>query len=257
MSDYGVENERFPTIWANVLGMKFRRIDPGTFKMGSPETEPRRFADETRREVTLTRRYYLSVFPTTQAQWRAVVGENPSKNNRLKNAPVERVSFYDCVKFIEKMNSDEYLFELSAFLGEDWRYGLPTEAQWERACRAGTETAFYFGDVATGKEGNFGKVGAFGKAETTCEVGSFPPNAWGFYDFCGNVCEWTADRYGEWDAAPTTDPIGPASGAERVLRGGSWRSAPDSCRSAARFNYLPTYRGDAVGLRVGIFQRRR
>ncbi len=272
-------NGRAPERWANSLGMRFLAVRPGTFAMGSPRTEPRRFADETPRRTTLTQLFYLSVFPTTQAEWRAVVGTNPSKNRGVKRAPVERVSWIDCVDFIEKLNSDEYLLELTTFLGAEWRYGLPTEAQWEFACRAGTTTAYSFGACATGGEGAFGRLsggsndeengdvvesGESGVGrkrvanvgrETTCEVGLFAPNPWGFYDMHGNVCEWTADRYGEYDPTRFVDPTGPASGAERVARGGSWRSPAENCRSASRFNFLATYRADNCGLRVGIFRR--
>ncbi|MBQ5790559.1 MAG: formylglycine-generating enzyme family protein [Thermoguttaceae bacterium] len=271
-------NGQTPERWANSLGMRFLAVRPGTFEMGSPRTEPRRFADETPRRTTLTQLFYLSKFPTTQAEWRAVVGTNPSKNRGVKRAPVERVSWIDCVDFIEKLNSEEYLLELTTFLGPEWRYGLPTEAQWEFACRAGTTTPYSFGACATGGEGAFGRLsggasdgssdGEEGNAgivdgrkrvatiggETTCEVGLFAPNPWGFCDMHGNVCEWTADRYGEYDPARSVDPTGPASGAERVARGGSWRSPVENCRSASRFNFLATRRGDDCGLRVGIFR---
>ena len=270
----GGANEQTPERWANSLGMRFLAGRPGTFEMGSPRTEPRRFADETPRRTTLTQLFYLSVFPTTQAVWRAVVGTNPSKNRGVKRAPVERVSWIDCANFIEKLNSDEYLLELTTFLGAEWRYGLPTEAQWEFACRAGTTTPYSFGATATGSEGAFGRLSvgsndgeegergagfdgrnrANALKETTCEVGLFAPNPWGFCDMHGNVCEWTADRYGEYDPARNVDPTGPASGAERVARGGSWRSPAENCRSASRFNFLATYRGDNCGLRVGIFR---
>lgn len=267
-------NGQTPERWANSLGMQFLAVRPGTFEMGSPRTEPRRFADETPRRTTLTQPFYLSKFPTTQAEWRAVVGTNPSKNRGVKRAPVERVSWIDCVDFVEKLNSDEYLLELTTFLGPEWRYGLPTEAQWEFACRAGTTTPYSFGATATGGEGAFERLsggssddeGDDGRkrganagsnlgGKTTCEVGLFAPNPWGFCDMHGNVCEWTADRYGEYDAARSVDPIGASSGAERVARGGSWRSPAENCRSASRFNFLATYRGDNCGLRVGIFRK--
>ena len=285
----GDANEKTPEFWSNSLGMRFLAVRPGTFEMGSPRTESRRFADENPRRTTLTQPFYLSKFPTTQAEWRAVVGTNPSKNRDVKRAPVERVSWIDCAGFIEKLNSDEYLLELTTFLGPEWRYGLPTEAQWEFACRAGTTTAYSFGATATGGEGAFGRLSAVSNDveggevgeierggngmnggtggnggerrrvanvgdETICEVGLFAPNPWGFCDMHGNVCEWTADRYGEYDSARTVDPTGPASGAERVARGGSWRSPVENCRSASRFNFLATYRGDNCGLRVGIFR---
>lgn len=273
-------NEQTLERWDNSLGMQFLAVRPGTFEMGSSRTEPRRFADETPRRTTLTQLFYLSKFPTTQAEWRAVVGANPSKNRGVKRAPVERVSWIDCVDFIDKLNSDVYLRELTTFLGPQWRYGLPTEAQWEFACRAGTTTPYSFGATATASNALFGRLNGgssddeekarggndrsggvdaprnavkFG-GETTCEVGLFAPNPWGFCDMHGNVCEWTADRYGEYDPTRNVDPLGASSGAERVARGGSWRSPAENCRSASRFNFLATYRGDNCGLRVGIFR---
>ena len=243
-----------PEIWVNALGMKFKLVKPGEFVMGSPKTELRRYADEVPHSVRITRAYYLSLYPTTQAQWRAVVGENPSKNVSLKQAPVENVSWYDCADFIDKINSDEYSLELRRFLGDAWRYVFPTEAQWEFACRAGTSSPYYFGDVATSSYGNFGKLNLDDKDKTTTEVGSYPPNPWGFYDMFGNVCEWTNDYYGEYSPNQTVDPIGASRVAERTARGGSWRSVPENCRSASRFNFLSTYRGDNCGLRLAIVE---
>lgn len=241
-----------PEIWANSLGMKFKLVSPGKFVMGSPKSELRRFADETSHEVNITKPYYLSLYPTTQAQWRAVVGENPSKYPGSKQAPVESVSWYDCATFIEKLNAEEYFHELQRFLGEGWHYAFPSEAQWEYACRAGTSTPYYFGDAASEKDGNFGKVNADVKGRTTTDVGSYPANPWGFYDMFGNVCEWTNDYYGDYTLNQGVDPSGGARTAERVARGGSWRSVPENCRSASRFNFLSTYRGDNCGLRLAI-----
>ena len=253
-----------PELWVNALGMKFRLIQPGVFLMGSPRTESRRFADETQRRVLIKKRYYLSLYPTTQAEWRAVLGENPSKYPENKKAPVESVSWIDCAGFIEAINSDEYRHELSSFLGVNWRYAFPTEAQWEFACRAGTETPYYWGDRVSGREGNFGKTSATKTSEgrsraadlnkTTSEVGSYPPNSWGFFDMSGNVCEWTADFYADYDLEQKTDPTGPPTGIEHVARGGNWRSVAENCRSACRFNFLSTYRGDNCGLRVAIVE---
>ncbi len=258
-------NKCFQETWTNVLGISFKLVHSGTFNMGSPTSETRRFADEFLHSVTLTNDYYLAVFPTTQAEWRAVLGENPSKFDLSKRAPVESISWYDCMIFIDKINSDEYGLELRNFLGESWRYSLPTEAQWECACRAGTSTAYYFGAVAVGNEGNFGKTNLdvnrnkSGDNErqvesATSEVGGYAPNPWGFFDMCGNVCEWTLDGYADYDLKKNLDPIGVSLTAERVARGGSWRSLPENCRSSSRFNFLPTYRGDNCGLRVAIVQ---
>ena len=253
-----------PELWINSLGMKFRLVQPGSFQMGSPKTESRRFADETLRSVKITTRFYLSLYLTTQAEWRAVLGENPSKYSENKKAPVESVSWLDCARFIEAVNSDEYRLELSSFLGSRWRYAFPTEAQWEYVCRAGTTTPYYWGEGVSGREGNFGKTSAIKTSETTSrfatssrttsEVGNYPPNPWGFYDMSGNVCEWTADFYAEYNLDHSTNPHGPSTGIEHAARGGSWRSVPENCRSASRFNFLSTYRGDNCGLRLAIIE---
>ena len=246
----------FPEIWANALGMKFRLVKPGSFMMGSPKSESRRFADEEQRRTTIATPYYLSVYQTTQAEWRAATGENPSKRSTSKTAPVESVSWFDCADFLEKINSEAYLLELQKYLGVNWRYAFPTEAQWEYACRAGTTTAYYFGDAPDERAANFGKGNLENakqsKEATTLDVGSFPPNPWGFYDMCGNVCEWCFDFYADYDFNDSVDPKGGRANAERVARGGSWRSVPENCRSASRFNFLPTFRGDVCGLRVAI-----
>lgn len=257
------EDLPFASAWSNALGMQFRLVAPGRFEMGSPKEEARRFADEELRSVTITKDFYLAIYPTTQAEWRAVLGENPSKRGFYKRVPVDSVSWFDSMRFIEKLNSEEYGLELRNFLGEDWKYSLPTEAQWEYACRAGSSSAFYFGNAPSGKEGNFGKGSidsvksvdspdSSSGSRTVSDVGSYPPNPWGFFDMCGNVCEWTLDGYADYDLEKTIDPLGVAENAERVARGGSWKSVPDNCRSASRFNFLPTYRGDNCGLRVAI-----
>ena len=260
------DNNVFREKWTNVLGMSFKLVHAGSFKMGSPNGETRRFADESLHSVTLTKDFYLSIFPTTQAEWRAVLGENPSKFDYSKRAPVESISWFDCMGFIEKINEEEYGLELRNFLGTNWRYSLPTEAQWEYACRANTSSAYYFGQTASGNEGNFGKTSAeinksktekgLGQSTTTTsEVGCFSPNPWGFCDMCGNVCEWTLDGYADYDEKKSIDPVGVSLTAERVARGGNWRSLPENCRSASRFNFLPTYRGDNCCLRVAIIQK--
>ena len=220
--------KKTPEMWVNTLGMKFRLIRPGTFEMGSPKTESRRFADETRHVVTISSPFFLSLYLTTQAEWRAVMGENPSKFTESKKLPVESVSWIDCATFLEKINSEEYGLELSSFLGKQWRYAFPTEAQWEYACRAGSDTAYYWGDDASEKKGNFGKTSLNRSAEsdsrfnvnrTTSEIGSYPPNSEGFFDMSGNVCEWVADFYADYDLDKKVDPRGPSLGIEHVARG--------------------------------------
>ena len=252
-----------PEHWVNSLGMKFNLVTPGEFLMGSPETEVRRFADETLRKVTLTRRFYMSVFLTTQAEWRAVTGENPSKHSLNKRAPVDSVNWYDCAGFIEKLNADEYLHEITNYLGDHWRYAFPTEAQWEYCCRANTRTPYYFGTSVKGAEGlcalqtgesGKSKSDRIGRVSTTTEVGQFPANPWGFYDMFGNLCEWTFDYYSDYDSTKLIDPVCEVVSAEKVARGGSWNSPPENCRSASRFNFLSTYRGSNCGLRIAIVE---
>lgn len=264
MNDRGVGD--YPKFWTNSLRMKFRLIPSGTFQMGSPLNEFRRFADETPHQVVLTQDFYLSVYLTTQAQWRALLGENPSKCSDLKEAPVESVSWFDCQNFIEKLNEEEYGSELSKFLGEEWRYSLPTEAQWEYVCRAGTVSTYYVGNSVSEADGNFGKNVADSSKITDCAdpsqlcktispVGAFAPNPWEFYDMIGNVCEWTLDGYTDYPIETCEDPVGISQTSERVARGGSWRSVAENCRSASRFNFLPTYRADNCGLRVAIVRK--
>ncbi len=253
----------YPEFWSNSLRMDFRLLPAGTFRMGSPSSEYRRFADEEQHDVTLTNDFYLCRRLTTQAQWRALKGENPSKFSDYKEAPVENVSWYECVEFVQKLNEEEYGTELRKFLGEEWRYSLPTEAQWEYACRAGTTSAFYVGERLSSLDANFGKssdiikshqenVNIGDRKNKTTPVGQFPENPWGFYDMIGNVCEWTLDGYSDYEDKLLVDPVGVGATSERVARGGSWRSVAENCRSASRFNFLPTYKSDNCGLRIAI-----
>lgn len=212
--------------------------------MGSPPREVERFNDEVQHRVTLTRGFYLGIHPVTQAQWQAVMGDKPSYF-KGDNRPVEQISWDDCEAFCAR---------LGQLTGK--RFRLPTEAEWEYACRAGTTTPFHFGDTISTNQANYsgkytynrGKKGVYRKM--TLPVDSFPPNAWGVFDMHGNVWEWCQDWYGAYLLENTKDPHGHNSGDTRVLRGGSWRSPPFRCRSAFRFGDAPGRRDATVGCRV-------
>jgi len=209
--------------------MKLVLIRPGKFMMGE---------EKDRHEVTLSKPFYMGVTEVTQAQYQAVMGTNPS-NFKGETNPVETVSWNDATEFCKK-------------LSEQTRRAvrLPTEAEWEYACRAGTATAFSFGD-ADSTLGDYAWYTS-NSGSTTHPVGQKKPNAWGLYDMHGNVWEWCADWYGDYPKGAVTDPQGPASGTARVLRGGSWGSAPATCRSAHRFYLTPAYRYYYCGFRVVV-----
>jgi formylglycine-generating enzyme len=240
--------------FTNDLGMTFVWIAPGTFMMGSPEDEPERSDDEIQHQVTLTQGFYLQTTPVTQGQWRAVMDENPSEfTGGGDTCPVEEVSWDDAQKFIRKLNQR----------GDRITYCLPTEAQWEYAARAGTTTPFCFGDQLSRDQANY-QSGVSKRylsesnlikeewREKTTSVGSFPPNAWGLYDMHGNVFEWCQDWYGKYPTGPVTDPTGPSSGAERVIRGGSWYVEDFHCRSAERTGADVEYNADCAEFNQGL-----
>ena len=248
----------------NSLGMKFRVIPPGTFDMGSPESEPKRSNNETLHKVTITEPKLVGVYPVTQGEWTQLMGSNPShftgkagviskllgrQDTDTSRFPVEHVSWDDAQEFIEKLNKEQTL--------GGWRYRLPTEAEWEYACRAGTVTPFWFGSELNGKQancdGNYPYPDGSAKGpylERPSVVGDYKANPFGIYDQHGQVCECCEDWYGEYDTSASQDPTGASSGSSRVLRGGSWRSNADYCRSARRYGVEPSYRGDYFGFRV-------
>jgi uncharacterized protein (TIGR02996 family) len=227
------------------LPMTFAWIPPGTFLMGSPPDEAERSDDETQHRVTLVKGFYLGIYPVTQAQWGSVMGSKPSNSrNSRANHPVEGVSWDDC---------QEFCGTLGEATGK--RFRLPTEAEWEYACRAGTTTPFHFGDTISTDQANYddrfthgGSGGTF--REGTTPVGSFLPNAWGLAEMHGNVQEWCADLYAPYDPADTTDPINTSKGDARVLRGGSWYHDPGRCRSACRLWAGAGSLGSGAGCRV-------
>jgi pseudouridine synthase len=214
---------------------RFRWINPGEFLMGSPIDELDRSEGELQHPVTLTQGFWLADSACTQALWAVVMGENPSRVWDDQNNPVENVSWDDAMQFIARLTA--------AF--PDLLARLPTEAEWEYACRAGTKTPFAFGETITRDQVNydsdFPNVG-YGRYRKTVPVKSLPPNPWGLYEMHGNVWEWCADWYGDYSAGPTVDPLGPEQGSYRVLRGGSWIMDVTEVRSASRQRNNPSYR---------------
>ncbi len=217
----------------------FRYCPPGTFLMGSPNDEEDREENETLHEVTLTRGFWFQETPVTQALWLAVMGTNPSEFNSGASLPVENVNWSDCAEFIARLNA-------KALAPDGLEFDFPTEAEWEYACRAGTTTAYWFGDRFTELAANASESGL---GETT-PVKSFPPNAWGLYDMTGNVCEWLRDWYAEYSPAQGTDPAGAVEGEERSVRGGCWNFPSTCCRSACRDREEPTDRDWNLGFRL-------
>ncbi len=251
-----------------------RRIEPGTFTMGSPEGELGRRNDETQHEVTLTKAFYIGVFEVTQKQWERVMGDWPSyfRNPKCRDErPVECVCYND----IRGVNAGEAWpatnsVDAASFMGglrarTGKAFDLPTEAQWEYACRAGTTTALNSGKNLTSAEScpSLAEVGRYKansgdgaqKGDTdvgTAKIGSYPPNAWGLYDMHGNVWEWCLDWYGNY-TGPESDPKGSLSGSYRVIRGGSWHDGSSICASAYRYIYrTPSYRTSLFGFRVAL-----
>jgi formylglycine-generating enzyme required for sulfatase activity len=237
--------EYFEIPYTNSLGMSFKIIPAGTFTMGSPTDEPGRNSDETQHQVTVSDAYYMQTTEVTQAQWEAVMGDNPSWFSGSSDCPVENVSWDDVQEFIDRLNA----------MGEG-TYRLPTEAEWEYACRADSTTAFANGEiteVGSDNDPNLDQMGwyRYNAGDETHPVASKEPNSWGLYDMHGNVWEWCRDRYGSYPAGAVTDPTGPSAGTYRVLRGGSWGFNAADARSANRYRSFPDQRGNGGnGLRV-------
>ena len=231
---------------SNSFGMEFVYLNAGIFTMGSPDSEPGRKNDENQYKVTLTKGFYLQTTEVTQGQWKAVMGSNPSYCKECgENSPVERVSWHDVKEFIRKLNQMEGVN----------KYRLPTEAEWEFACRAGSTTAFSNGEITElgcVQDSTPDAIGWYcGNSNgKTHPVAQKKPNAWGLYDMHGNVYEWCRDWAGNYPSASATDPKGPSKGSYRVLRGGSWDSKSKNCRSAHRGYYVPDQRDDRLGFRL-------
>ena len=212
-------------------------IKGGTFMMGSPSNESGRDNDEVQHQVTL-KSFIMGTHEVTQGLWKAVMGNNPSNFNG-DNLPVESVSWNNVQEFIKKLNQ---------LTGK--KYRLPTEAEWEYACRGGSTTAYCFGD-------NSNSLGDYAwydnnSGNRTHEVGTKKPNAWGLYDMHGNVLEWCNDWEADYPTTPQKDPTGPSSGSNRVNRGGSWNNNAQNCRSANRNNNNPDNRNNNLGFRLAL-----
>ena len=223
------------------------RIAPGTFTMGSPESEEGRFDEEIQHSVTITRAYCMKATEVTQGEWQAGTGSNPSEfKNCGASCPVENVDWDDAVGYANALSRREGLPECYSgltFTGLGCRgYRLPTEAEWEYAARAGTTGATYGKlEIVAWYRDNAG--------ETTHPVGQKQPNAFGLYDMLGNVWEWTGD-HPKKDSGAVTDPTGPATGSSRVFRGGSWYTYARYARAALRGNDAPGARSSVLGFRL-------
>lgn len=218
-------------------------IPAGGFLMGSPDSDKRATPDETPQHwVRINKPFYMGKYPVTQEQWETVMGSNPSQLKGPKN-PVEMISWDDCQAFLGKLNAKAS--------GQGGRFALPTEAQWEYACRAGSTTKYYFGDDES-QLGDYAWCNATSEGKTSHPVGLKKPNAWGLYDMQGNVWELCQDWYddGYYVLSPADDPAGPAEGTDRVHRGGIWTNSPTGCRSAYRTYSPPQFRDCRQGMRI-------
>jgi formylglycine-generating enzyme required for sulfatase activity len=258
----------------NSLGMTLVHIEPGSFLMGSTKEQVdqlmRMFSDLKRewldREqpshtIKITRPFYLARHPVTQGQYQAVMGQNPSHFNGSADLPVESVSWYDAVIFCNKLSEREDRMPYYRVDGDtvtilgDNGYRLPTEAEWEYACRAGSSTLYPFGDDASAL-GDFAWYDANSERKTHA-VGQKKPDAWGLHDMLGDVWEWCWDGYDAnyYASSPSADPTGAPGAMYRVLRGGSWFNFPGDCRSADRGWYEPSLRDVIVGFRPALVSR--
>jgi formylglycine-generating enzyme len=253
--------EEFPELWASDWGQDeyglwmgftykgvkqiFRWIEPGTFMMGSPTDEPEREDDERQNTVTLTQGFWLADCTVSQALWQVAMGTNPSEF-KDDNRPVEQVSWNDAQAFIEKLNE----------LKPELKLCLPTEAQWEYACRAGTTTPFSFGEEIVSSQVNFDGNYPYNNGrkseyrEQTVVLKSLSPNPWGLYELHGNVWEWCQDLYGNYSTETVIDPKGLETGVSRVLRGGSWFGHGRYSRCALRNHAAPDGADDDIGFRL-------
>jgi formylglycine-generating enzyme required for sulfatase activity len=258
-----------PKAITNSIGMKLTPIPAGTFKMGSPRTEQGRTRKELQHEVTLTKPFHLGVFEVTQAEYINVMKDVPNFRNRAAfksdrggslQHPMENVEWRNAVEFCKRLSNR------STERKAGRKYRLPTEAEWEYACRAGSSKPFHFGSSIASGQANFNGNYPYGKAKPgayrrkTAKVGSYKPNAYGLFDMHGNVAEWCSDYYDPeyYEDSPAKNPLGPPVGVIetkyddffRVVRGGCWVDDARACRSAYRYRAMPATQYRLIGFRV-------
>ncbi len=243
-----------PQLITNSIGMSLKLIPSGSFLMGSPKEEPgRRDHEGPQHAVKLTRRTYLGIHPVQQGEYEQIMGKNPSAFTRAHHGgnehPVENVTWHDAAKFCELLSRQPAEAEHGRV------YRLPTEAEWEYACRAGSRAAFACGEKLTPQDAHFASARAYGKSGGhghTASVGSYSANSFGLYDMHGNVAEWVQDWYDEYyyHESPDADPQGPTDGTLKVTRGGCWSMFPNELRSATRRPHDPGSRSNTIGFRV-------
>jgi formylglycine-generating enzyme required for sulfatase activity len=233
-------------------------IPGGAFVMGSPTSEVGRSSDETQHTVTLSRGFYMAKHLVTQGEFLAAVSNNPSYFNGIRgvnnygtdlNRPVEQVNWYAASGYCSQLTQQQ---QQSGQIPTNWVYRLPTESEWEYACRAGTTTEFSYGaDPTYANLANYAWYSA-NSGGVSHDVAGLLPNPLGLYDMEGDVFEWCQDWYGAYPSGPVTDPQGPAPGdnPERVFRGGAWEYGPVDCRCAGRYSADPTLNYNFLGLRV-------
>ena len=216
-----------------LTGIAFALIPAGSFRMGTPASEPQREAQERLHQVTLSRAFYLGVHEVTERQWTQVMGANPSHFSDCPECPVERVTFFDAQAFVARLNAS------SPWPG----FRLPTEAEWEYACRAGGQEAYGASATVDPSRANY-------DGTKTVPVGRFPANAFGLHDMSGNVWEWTGDDHCAYPDHAAVDPAGHCESGLKVIRGGSWRFGADSARCGLRYTHRPQDRGYSLGVRL-------
>jgi formylglycine-generating enzyme required for sulfatase activity len=243
-----------------VAGIRLCWCPPGTFVMGSPPDEPERRPDEAQVQVTLTKGFWMAKCETSQGEWKRVMGKLPGPLTKElpegDDFPVGNVNFAEAESFCAKLTE---LGRQSGDLPKDWESRLPTEAQWEYACRAGTTTATAFGNTLSSKQANF-KGKPYNGAEPgpslgrAAKVGSYPANAWGLHDMHGNTFEWCRDWYYPQLPGGVDPDLYLANASSRVRRGGCWADEGWPCRSAFRLRFEPERRYDHIGFRVVAVQ---
>ena len=235
-----------PPVWRDrYTGMRFVLLGPGTFEMGTPPGEPEREAGERLHRVTLPKAFYMAMYEVTQGEWQRVMGQNPSRFQDCGlRCPVENVNWFEVQQFVRHLNARSQP-----------GFRLPTEAEWEFACRAGGTQPFGHSATLTAAEANIhgefpygGPAGTF-RARPVA-VGRFPANAWGLFDMSGNVWEWTEDWSCPYPTDPEVNPLGRCGSETRIIRGGSWLFNGASARCGLRYTHRPDDRGPSLGFRL-------